>query len=156
MVRIAEKTQIHKIEEKMLALHVMTHTFHAIHILRKCFLFVEFKMFLRYGWTSPYEHLCDTGTSLIPYGEQIKSMYVLLGKKSVLYGSSKSQIYVVLTFIWHSSKNKSIPIHVSIDASILRMTYWTQWTNLLFGNFALSVGFCYYSVSTGVFWHSEL
>ena len=33
----------------MLALHVMTNTFHAIHILRKCFLFVEFKMFLRYG-----------------------------------------------------------------------------------------------------------
>ena len=25
--------------------------------------FVEFKMFLRCEWTSPYEHLCDTGIS---------------------------------------------------------------------------------------------
>ena len=41
---------------------------------------VEFKMFLRCDWTSPYEHLCDTGISLIPYGEQMKYMYVLLEK----------------------------------------------------------------------------
>lgn len=56
---------------------------------------VRFKMFLRCGSTSPYEHLCDTGTPLIPYGKQIKSLYVLLGKKSVLYGSSKSQTFML-------------------------------------------------------------
>ena len=50
----------------------------------------------RWGWTSPYEHLCDTVTSLIPYGEQIKSMYVLLGKKkSVLYRPSKSKTFML-------------------------------------------------------------
>ena len=42
--------------------------------------FVEFKMFLMCDWTSPYENLCDTGISLIPYGEQMKYMYVLLEK----------------------------------------------------------------------------
>ena len=90
-VRIAEKTQIHK-----LALHLMNHTFHAIKIIRrKCLLFVEFKIFVRCWWTSPYEHLCDTGTSLIPYREQVKSMYILLEKKTVLYGSSKSQTFML-------------------------------------------------------------
>ena len=36
--RRAEKTQIHRIDKKRLALHVVTRTFHAIKILRKCFL----------------------------------------------------------------------------------------------------------------------
>ena len=66
--------------------------------------FVEFKMFLRCDWTSPYEHLCDTGISLIPYGEQMKYMYVLL-EKNLFYTDPLNLrhlcfLHIYLTFMW--------------------------------------------------------